>query len=433
MIFGNRMLIYDEMCRLTKASPKSRTTAQLPEDVVNHHTEVYSYDPVGNRLTGPKSTDSYTYDSGNEQLTYKGKLLLLDTGDQNEYDVNGNLIKKTQTLQGKWKIITTYAYDDENRLIKVTIQRGDHIKAVTFTYDHFGRRISKTVEREELDDDNNIIDKLLNKLNCPRTTYYIYDEQNIIAEYDDNGKQTATYIHGPNIDEPLAAEIRNSRIYYHADGLGSITTLTNHMGYKVQQYDYDSFGNIKSTPFWIKQPYTYTGREFDYETGLYYYRARYYDPKAGRFITKDPIGFEGGINKYAYVSNNPIRHTDPTGEIQACKRRWDIPWLGWFFAILPVRHCYIILDSGRTLSFDMRGTHGDSLPNSITATCDTVDANKDNCLEDKICNDNCLINAMSSCRNYNIAKNNCCDCVRNSLRKCNCEVPSFITIPWDMY
>jgi RHS repeat-associated protein len=317
MIFGNRMLIYDEMCRLTKASPKSRTTAQLPEDVVNHHTEVYSYDPVGNRLTGPKSTDSYTYDSGNEQLTYKGKLLLLDTGDQNEYDVNGNLIKKTQTLQGKWKIITTYAYDDENRLIKVTIQRGDHIKAVTFTYDHFGRRISKTVEREELDDDNNIIDKLLNKLNCPRTTYYIYDEQNIIAEYDDNGKQTATYIHGPNIDEPLAAEIRNSRIYYHADGLGSITTLTNHMGYKVQQYDYDSFGNIKSTPFWIKQPYTYTGREFDYETGLYYYRARYYDPKAGRFVTRDPsplteLNYDQ-INLYVYAINNPILYTDPSG------------------------------------------------------------------------------------------------------------------------
>jgi RHS repeat-associated protein len=106
------------------------------------------------------------------------------------------------------------------------------------------------------------------------------------------------------------------RIYYHADGLGSITTLTNHMGHKVQQYAYDSFGNIKFTPFphWIKQPFTYTGREFDYETGLYYYRARYYDPQAGRFITKDPIGFEGGdYNLYVYVQNNPLRYLDSFG------------------------------------------------------------------------------------------------------------------------
>jgi len=85
------------------------------------------------------------------------------------------------------------------------------------------------------------------------------------------------------------------------------------MGHKVQQYDYDSFGNIKSTPFWIKQPYTFTGREFDYETGLYYYRARYYDPQVGRFITRDPIGFVGGINQYVYTRNNPINLIDPWG------------------------------------------------------------------------------------------------------------------------
>jgi RHS repeat-associated protein len=96
------------------------------------------------------------------------------------------------------------------------------------------------------------------------------------------------------------------------------------MGVAVQRYAYDSFGNIKFTPFpiWIKQPYTYTGREFDHETGLYYYRARYYDPKAGRFITKDPIGFEGGdYNLYVYVKNNSINYTDPEGlKTYMCKK-----------------------------------------------------------------------------------------------------------------
>ncbi|HRS88496.1 MAG TPA: RHS repeat-associated core domain-containing protein [Smithellaceae bacterium] len=85
------------------------------------------------------------------------------------------------------------------------------------------------------------------------------------------------------------------------------------MGNVVQRYEYDSFGNMSLKPHFIKQPFTYTAREFDPETGLYYYRARYYDAKVGRFITRDPIGFEGGINQYAYVGNNPVNRIDPFG------------------------------------------------------------------------------------------------------------------------
>jgi RHS repeat-associated protein len=305
---------YDQVSRLTKAAPSGRNKlGKLLENIVNHHTEAYSYDPVGNRQTGPKATDGYTYDAANELLTSQGRVIF-NRDNQYQYDLNGNLVKKTQSIEGNIKLITSYTYDDENRLIDVTIQRGDKIREISFAYDPFGRRISRTVQQEDLDEDNNIIDKLLDKQFYPRTTFYIYDEQNIIAEYDDNRKLIASYVHGPNIDEPLSAETRNTRIYYHTDGVDSITTLTNHMGHKVQEYDYDSFGNIKSTPFWIKQPYTYTGREFDYHTGLYYYRARYYDPKAGRFVTRDPIGFEGGdVNLYNYVGANPVNWVDPFG------------------------------------------------------------------------------------------------------------------------
>lgn len=70
----------------------------------------------------------------------------------------------------------------------------------------------------------------------------------------------------------------------------------------------------------MKNLYTFTAREYDSETGLYYYRARYYDPVAGRFITRDPIGFEGGINQYAYVLNNPVNYTDPEGLNPAAAR-----------------------------------------------------------------------------------------------------------------
>lgn len=107
--------------------------------------------------------------------------------------------------------------------------------------------------------------------------------------------------------------------YYHADGLGSIIAITDSLGRVVQKYEYDSFGNItyiQDTSF--VQPYTYTGREYDEETGLHYYRARYYDAKVGRFITEDPIGLLGGINKFVYVGNNPVNFKDPLGLYYLC-------------------------------------------------------------------------------------------------------------------
>jgi RHS repeat-associated protein len=134
-------------------------------------------------------------------------------------------------------------------------------------------------------------------------------------EYDQNSNITAKYTHGPNIDEPLAVQQGTAIYYYHADGLGSITGLSNTSGTIVQTYSYDSFGNMTSTGS-ISQPFTYTGREYDQETGMYFYRARYYDPKVGRFVTKDPISFNGGdVNLYAYVKNDPINLTDPEGEL----------------------------------------------------------------------------------------------------------------------
>jgi RHS repeat-associated protein len=313
---------YDAIYRLQAAEPEKRGKGKLSEAINKYQTENYTYDAVGNRQRGPHSKDSYSYNAGNELITSTGRIIF-ERDNQYEYDLNGNLIKKTQTIKNKWKLITTYAYDDENRLIEVKIQKGHKIKEISFTYDPLGRRISKTVGRADFEDEDedepaeDENDKGKGKHGRPfqpRTTYYVYDDQNIIAEYDENNRLIASYVHGPNIDEPLSAEIRRDWVYYHADGLGSITTLTSHMGNVLQKYDYDSFGNMRPAPRWIKQPFTYTGREFDQETGLYYYRARYYDAKVGRFITKDPIGFDGGdVNLYVYVGNNPINWIDPFG------------------------------------------------------------------------------------------------------------------------
>ena len=325
---------YDAIYRLTQSMP-AKIKHNGKEDELENKAEIFAYDAVGNRLTGPKEKLSYSYNAGN-QLT---ELLKKDSsplrgkdegeGDKKKtqyiYDKNGNLTKKIELDdEENIKKITLYTYDYENRLTKVEIQKKDKVKIVTFTYDPFGRRLSKSVSHLSLrgeaeaisneDDDNDGDDE---DKEHPRTTYYVYDNEDIIMEYNHKGKVTARYVHGLGIDEPLAIEQKDKMYYYHADGLGSITTLTDVKGKVVQRYEYDSFGNLKHHGHKVKQPYTYTAREYDRETGLYYYRARYYDAKVGRFTQKDPfpglINLPQTLNLYAYVGNNPVKYIDPFG------------------------------------------------------------------------------------------------------------------------
>src|SRR5262249_37631955 len=121
-----------------------------------------------------------------------------------------------------------------------------------------------------------------------------------------------TYGHGPGVDEPLATVDGSGRtLFSHTDGLGSIVKTTDASGAITLTRQYDAWGNLEAGAG--QSGYAYTGREWDSETNLYYYRARYYDPQAGRFLSEDPIGFDGGINFYAYVSANPVNMVDPGG------------------------------------------------------------------------------------------------------------------------
>jgi len=101
--------------------------------------------------------------------------------------------------------------------------------------------------------------------------------------------------------------------FYHADGLGSVTSLSNTAGAIAQTYSFDSFGNHTGSSGSLTNSFRYTAREFDTETSLYYYRARYYDSGAGRFLGEDPLDFGGGPNFYNYVANNPTVFIDPFG------------------------------------------------------------------------------------------------------------------------
>ncbi len=112
---------------------------------------------------------------------------------------------------------------------------------------------------------------------------------------------------------------REGDVYnYHTDALGSVTEMTDDNETVVQSYEYSAFGKILSQSGTLASinPFTYTAREFDSESGLYYYRYRYYSADVGRFITYDPIYWLGGANLYVYVNNNPINYTDPYGLLQ---------------------------------------------------------------------------------------------------------------------
>jgi RHS repeat-associated protein len=119
---------------------------------------------------------------------------------------------------------------------------------------------------------------------------------------------------GPGVDESLVGQRQPKIYYYEADGIGSVTSLTDPTGAIAATYTYDSFGNTTASTGSATNSFRYAGREFDSSTALYYNRARYYDQTTGRFLSEDPVGFFGGSsNLYPYVENNPVRLKDAAG------------------------------------------------------------------------------------------------------------------------
>ena len=138
------------------------------------------------------------------------------------------------------------------------------------------------------------------------------DGARVIAEYNGASQLLRKYVYGPGLDEPVMMQVGTTRYYYLFDSLGSVIGLTDATGDLLEAYRYNVFGQPLQAST-VGNPYMFTGRRFDSETGLYYYRARYYSPQLRRFIEPDPIGFEGGMNLYAYVGNDPGNTIDPYG------------------------------------------------------------------------------------------------------------------------
>jgi RHS repeat-associated protein len=253
----------------------------------------YTYDDAGNRLTETRNgvlTD-YEYDADN-RLTARGTVTYA-------YDDNGNLISMADGGQ-----TTNYTWDYENRLTKVALPGGTN---VSYEYTTDGKMLSRTQSGVK--------------------TWYAYDfvevngYDDMIAEYNATGSLQARYIHGPGIDEPLAVIQGGTTEYYLRDALGSVTGLASGQTLSAV-YHYEAFGDLRAGSGTIDE-YGFTSRVLDFSSDLYFYRARWYDSQAGRFLSKDPAGFVDGANLFAYALNNPTTKNDPSG--MHCCEWWE--WL----------------------------------------------------------------------------------------------------------
>lgn len=230
---------------------------------------------------GPgNSLNQYPYVSGSCGRLFQG------------YNSNGCLIDDG---------VFRFGYDTENHLISAE----NGIVSASYVYDPMHRQIQKNVDGTK--------------------TRFAYFGWRRLADYDGTSDTLQNrYIYGANLDEPLITVSSGGTLtYMHADTLGSIVALTDNTGAVTDRFAYSPFGESASVP---GTSFGFTGQRFDPETGLYYYKYRYYSPKLGRFLQPDPIGFTtDDLNLYTYVQNNPLTLIDPLG-LQSCIDKLNDWW-----------------------------------------------------------------------------------------------------------
>ncbi len=280
--FSQHVVSYDPVGNITALATQSQTTTYTYDDLYQLTQE-----------NGPLS-HSYAYDSHFNRLQKDDQTYVLNALNQLsnvEYDANGN---------PRLAVDAKYTYDALDRLtcIETPSQR------FVFTYDSFHRRLTKT-----------IYEQTHGVWQCINQYFYFYDGQNEIGSTDANGKITQLRVLGDTshaeIGAAIAMELEGRAYAPIHDLLGNVISLISLNGSVAESYRYDSFGNHISTSH-LNNPWRFASKRLD-ETGLIYYGRRYLDPITGRWITPDPLGFEGGINLYAFVQNNPLMHLDLYG------------------------------------------------------------------------------------------------------------------------
>ena len=265
----------DDLSQVAQSYGVGSVTFDYLYNLVNQRTDTSVDDNAYLWLPDLGASNSYLPNALNQYDDVDGVLF--------SYDSNGNL-----TGDG----VNSYLYDVESRLISATTP----LHLADYTYDPFGRRAEKDVDAT--------------------VTKFVYAGDTVIAEYDGLDQLQARYVPGPGIDKPVLMDRGGTLSYYHYDGTGSVVAATDGFGTVAETYAYGAYGESADGDL-LGNPFRYTGRRLDTETGLYYYRARYYSASLGRFLQPDPAGFVDGLNLYAYVRNDPLNLVDPLGLARA--------------------------------------------------------------------------------------------------------------------
>ncbi len=364
------------------------TTVTYKKGTTTLGSLTYAYDGAGNRLkTGgtfartnvSPALASASYNANNQQTAFGATT--------ETYDLNGNLA--TTTDAGG---TTMYTWNDRNQLTSIS---GPSLTA-SFTYDSFGRRTGQTINGT--------------------TTNFLYDGLNPVQEKN-GATVTANLLTGLGIDEFFTRTEGGVARSLLPDALGSTVALGDGTGTLQTQYTYEPFGLTTQTGAASTSSYKYTGREDD-GTGLYYYRARYYQPRLQRFVSEDPIGFAGGVNKYVYTLNQPTRFTDPRGlEVRICCRPAQ-------YAGGLVDHCWITTNTTSAgMGADpniLPGGRSDA-PGTSVQIIDHTDDKPVRCTPQKNVDEQCVNNKLTigkSLGNFLLPFNNCQSFAYGTVNSC---------------